>query len=165
MKNFARIAVIASSLTLAALPALRAADEPAPQPPPSSGAPDAGARPERTGRRGRWMDPAERLRHMTEVLGLTDGQQAQMKAIFKDEMEKRRAIMEDESLAPEDRRAKMMALGQDMRTRLRALLTPEQQQKFDAMPRPGRGPRGEVPSGDAPPPPPANHPPPAGNPI
>ncbi len=165
MKNYARISLAASGLALAALPALRAADEPAPQSPPAAGAPDTAARPERAGRRGRWMDPAERLRHLTDVLGLTDDQQAKMKAIFKDEVEKRRDIMDDAALSPEDRRAKMMALGQDLRTRLRAVLTPEQQQKFDAMPRPGRGPRGEGPGGDAPPPPAANHPPPAGNPI
>ena len=42
-------------------------------------------------------------------------------------------------------------------------LTPEQQEKFDAMPRPGRGPRGEGPGGAHPPPPAADNPPAGGS--
>ena len=98
------------------------------------------------------MEAAERLQHLAETLGLTDDQKAKIGAIFKEEFEKSRAMMEDASLAPEDRRAKMRELREDSRTRARAVLTPEQQQKFDALPRPGRGPRGEGP-GEAPPPP------------
>jgi Spy/CpxP family protein refolding chaperone len=111
------------------------------------------------------MDPAERLKHLSEVLNLTDDQKAKVAAILKDDQEKGQAIRNDSSLSREDRRAKMMDLMKDSQTRIRALLTPEQQQKFDAMPRPERGPRDRGASGGPPPgengPPP---PPPAGNP-
>jgi len=165
MKTILRLAMLATGLALAASPALRAAVEAQPQPPPpapGAPAPDA-AQPNQPGWRGRRMDPGQRLQHLTEALGLSEDQQAKIKAIFKEEVEKRRAIMDDTSLSREDLRAKMMDLGQEMQARLRALLTPEQQQKFDAMPRPGRWMRGEGP-GHGGPPPPAPPPPANGNP-
>ncbi len=103
------------------------------------------------------MDPAERLQRLSEALNLTDDQKAKIAPMLKEDQEKGRAIMTDSSLSREERRAKMMDLMKDSRARIRALLTPEQQQKFDAMPRPGRGPRdrgagGGPPPGDGPPP-------------
>lgn len=112
------------------------------------------------------MDPAQRLQRMTEALGLTEDQQAKIKSIFQEEAGKRQAIMDDSSLSRDDQHAKMQELMKDIQARVRAILTPEQQTKFDAMPRPGRGPRGEGPGGESPPPPPppppANSNPPAG---
>ena len=161
MKSMFRIAVIAAGFAVAALPAVRAADETQPAP-GGQNTPGQTTRPERRGPR---MDPAERLKHLSEVLNLTDDQKAKVAAILKDDQEKGQAIRNDSSLSREDRRAKMMDLMKDSQTRIRALLTPEQQQKFDAMPRPERGPRDRGASGGPPPgengPPP---PPPAGNP-
>lgn len=155
MKALFRVVVFAAGFAVAALPALRAADEA----PPAPGAPNTdqpAARPERRGRR---MDPAEQLKHLTEVLDLTADQQGKILPIFKDRQAKIQALMGDDSLSREDRRAKMRELMKDSQAQIRALLTPEQQQKFDAMPRPERGPRGggpggEPPSGGNPPPPP-----------
>jgi len=163
--------MLAAGIAVAALPAARAADETQPTPTPApAAAPNAdqpAARPERRGR----MDPAEMLERLKTAVNLTDDQTAKVKAIFQDQREKMEALRGDESLSREDRRAKMMELMKAGHDQIRALLTPDQQQKFDAMPRPGfgRGPRGEGPRGERagggePPPPPPPPPPPADNP-
>ena len=86
---------------------------------------------------------------MSEVLNLTQEQKDQIAA-----------IMKEAAAAEEAQRAKMRELRKETEQKIRALLTPEQQQKFDAMPRPefGRGPRHGGPHG--PPPPDGNLPPP-----
>jgi len=162
MKALIRLLMLAAGIAAAALPAARAADETQPTPAPAA-APNAdqpAARPERRGR----MDPAQMLEHLKMAVNLTDDQTAKVKAIFQDQRAKMEALRGDESLSREDRRAKMMELMKASHDQIRALLTPDQQQKFDAMPRPGfgRGPRGEGPAGGPPPPPPApaNNPPP-----
>jgi Spy/CpxP family protein refolding chaperone len=147
MKSMFRIAVIAAGFAVATLPAVRAADETQPAP-GGQNTPGQSTRPERRGQR---MDPAERLKHLSEVLNLTDDQKAKVAAILKDDQEKGQAIRNDSSLSREDRRAKMMDLMKDSQAQIRALLTPEQQQKFDTMPRPARGPRGDG-AGNGPPP-------------
>jgi Spy/CpxP family protein refolding chaperone len=155
MKSMLRIAVIAAGLAVAALPAARAADD-TPPAPGGQNTPGQTTRPERRGPR---MDPAERLQRLSEVLNLTDDQKAKIASILKDDQEKGQAIRNDSSLSREDRRAKMMDLMKDSQAQIRALLTPEQQQKFDAMPRPARGPRdGGAGNG---PPPAENGPPPS----
>lgn len=157
--------MLAAGIAVAALPAARAADETQPTPTPApAAAPNADQPAARPERRGRWMDPAEQLKHLTEYLTLTADQQAKILPILKDRQTKIQALMGDDSLSREDRRAKMMELGKASQDQIRAQLTPDQQQKFDAMPRPGfgRGPRGEGAGGEPPPPPPppANTPPP-----
>jgi Spy/CpxP family protein refolding chaperone len=156
MKALFRVILVAAGFSVAALPAARAADE---VPPAAPGGPNSAAQPDRPKRRGRHMDPAQRLQRLTEALSLTEGQQAKIKSIFQEEAGKRQAIMDDSSLSRDDQHAKRQELMKDIQTRVRAILTPEQQTKFDAMPRPGRGPRGEGPGGEPPPPPPP--PPPA----
>jgi len=163
-----RFLLTAASLALAALPVARAADEsqpPPPAPPPPAGEWNHEGRP----RKGPG-DPREQLERMKTALSLTAEQAAQVEAIFKENAPKREALRDDTSLSQEDRFAKMMALRKESETKVRALLTPEQQQKFDAMPRPGPGRRGwgdhgggRGPHGPPPPPPPnesADAPPP-----
>jgi periplasmic protein CpxP/Spy len=175
MKLMLKTAVIAAGLAVAAWPALRAADESSQPPPPAPPAAPGGennpeARPPRGPR-----DPMEQLEHLTQVLGLTQEQHDQIAAIYKANAPQRQAIMSDDSLSPNDKRAKMRELMNGTQAKVRALLTPEQQTKFDAMPRPGRGSRNggpgrgnppPPPPGDAPPPPPpsGDAPPPANNP-
>jgi periplasmic protein CpxP/Spy len=153
MKAMFRILMLAAGIAVAALPAARAADENPPAP-DTPNADQPAARPERRGRR---MDPARMLGRLKTELNLTDDQTAKVKTIFEDQRAKMQALRGDESLSREDRRAKMMDLMKASRDQIRALLTPEQQQKFDAMPRPGRGPRGEGPAGGPPPPPPTDN--------
>jgi hypothetical protein len=114
------------------------------------------------------MEQAEFLK---QAVDLTKDQFDQVLAIYKDEAAQRQAIMGDESLSRDDRRAKMRGLNEGTQVKVRALLTPDQQKKFDALPRPGPGRRNRgadhgnppppPPSGDAPPPPPGDTPPPA----
>ena len=161
MNVFIRIAMVLAGFALAALPAVQAADETQP-PPPAPGGPNA-AQPDRPGWHGRRMDPAQRLQHLSEVLNLTDDQKTRIAPMLKDQQAKMQALGSDDSLSREDRRAKMMGLMKETQGQIRALLTPEQQEKFDAMPRPGRGPRGEGPGGAHPPPPAADNPPAGGS--
>lgn len=171
MKPTFRIAVIVAGLAVAAWPSLRAADEssqPPPPPPPSAAGGDQG--PE--GHPRRWQrDPAEQVQHLKQALDLTQEQSDQALAIYKDEATQRQALMRDDSLSRDEKRPKMRELTNSTQAKIRALLTPEQQKKFDAMPRPGRGGRNGGPgagnppppaAGDVPPPPPpTDTPPPA----
>lgn len=163
MKPTLRIGLMAAALAVAALPITRAADETQPPPPPGAGADKAAEQHPRRGPRS----PQEQLQRLSDALSLTPQQKDQIGAIYKENAPQRQAIMNDESLSREDRRAKMGELTKSTQTKVRALLTPEQQQKFDTMPRPGWGRRGMGPNGGPPPggnPPPANAtPPPAGN--
>ena len=57
----------------------------------------------------------------------------QVKAIDASEHDQMRALHQDTTTAPADKRAKMMAIHQDSTTKVRALLTDDQKTKFDAM--------------------------------
>jgi len=165
MKPSLRIAVIAAGLVAAAWPALRAADEISPPPPPPT-APGAAGGEQGPGPRQRRSprNPVEQAEFLKQTLGLTPEQFDQVLAIYEDEAVQRQAIMSDDSLSWDDRRAKARGLMGGTRVKIRALFTPEQQKKFDALPRPGpwgrhHGPGPGIPpppppAGDAPPPPP-----------
>ena len=77
--------------------------------------------------------PGERLKMMTEKLGLTEEQQGKLKAIFEKNMPKAKALREDSTLSKEDRRAKMIELRKGEADEIRAVLTPEQQEKLKEM--------------------------------
>ena len=76
------------------------------------------------GLRGQWL---------TDQLGLNADQQAKIKAIFEASRSQVQAIKQDTSLSQEDKRAKLQAIHEANDTQIRALLTPDQQQKFDAL--------------------------------
>jgi periplasmic protein CpxP/Spy len=153
----ALLAVCSAALT--APVALFAQDAPPPPPPPPShdgGGPggDMAAR----------MHDREQhqLDRMTKQLGLSDAQVVQVKQAFADSDAKIAAAFSDPN-AGGDRRSQMMALRQDREAKVRAVLTPDQQTKYDAMQaemrdrggdRGGRGPGGPGGDGNAPPPPP-----------
>ena len=92
------------------------------------------------------MDPAQRREHrlkeLTEKLSLTPAQQAQIKAIW-DQAEVQgkalRAQGDDLRAQGAELRAKGKEVMKATHDQVRALLTPEQQKIFDAMPPPGRG--------------------------
>jgi Spy/CpxP family protein refolding chaperone len=108
------------------------------------------------------------MERLQKFLKLSDDQTAQIKTIMADERTKMEALRSN-GAAPRDNRAQMMAIHQDGETKIHALLTPDQQKKYDDMQarmrermeeRGGRGPGGPGgPGGDNPPPPPP--PPPA----
>jgi len=107
-----------------------AQQETAPPPPPDQqqqGPPNG----QMQGHRG--MDPEKRVEMLQQRLNLNDSQTAQVRQIFTDSHAQMETIRSNASLAPEDRRAQMMTLHQGEQSRIRAVLTPGQQAKFDAM--------------------------------
>ena len=145
------IAALAAGSLLVWSPALRAADT---NTPPST--PPAGQRP--PGMRGPTLD------QIAQQLDLTDDQKAKVKPILEARDQKMRDLRGDTSLSPEDRRTKMQAIREETTAQLKAVLTPEQFDKWQKTAQRGRRPGGPPPGGNPPPagtPPPASTPPPA----
>ena len=107
----------------------------------------------------RHMDPERRVEQMQRRLNLNDSQTAQVRQIFSESRAQMETIRSNASLAPEDRRAQMMTLHQGEQARIRAVLTLDQQEKFDAMQAKMRERRAEGGGQGAPvPPPPSGSP-------
>jgi len=80
---------------------------------------------------------AARTRHKMGIvrvlkqLNLTDAQKAEVKSIVKDRRNSAKAIRQDTSLAKDAKRAQLKQLRRQTIEKIKALLTPEQLQKFD----------------------------------
>jgi hypothetical protein len=94
------------------------------------------------------MHPAFVLGELTEKLSLTPDQQKAVGAIIADTDGQLKAVRSDDSIAREDKRAKMKAIVDTARGQIRAALTPAQQQIFDTMPTHGE--RGAKPAAPTP---------------
>jgi protein CpxP len=120
-------------------------------PPPP---PDQGQAGPPQGGRGMRMTPDQQLARLTSALDLTTDQQAKIKPLLVERQQKVQALMQDQSAPQEDKRAQMRTISQGTNNSIKALLTDDQKQKFDAMQAnmrrngPGGGP------GGPPPPPP-----------
>lgn len=115
-----RAALLGLALGLANLPAVsHATDQP---PPPDRKAP-----------------MADHLQRMAEDLGLTQQQKAQVADILKAERDKLTALRDDPSMDRRERFKALRKIREEGREQIRALLTPEQRKKFDAMPKPKPG--------------------------
>src|SRR5262245_44762700 len=68
---------------------------------------------------------------IAEKLNLTADQQTQVKAIFDATHTQAKAVMDDATLTPDARAAKMKELHEATMAKVKAILTPEQQQKFE----------------------------------
>ncbi len=79
------------------------------------------------------MNPDRQLERLTKELGLSSDQQAQIKPLLVDRQQKMQALFQDQSLSQDDRRQKMRSIGEASRASIKALLTDDQKQKFDAM--------------------------------
>lgn len=79
------------------------------------------------------MSPEQRLQHMTKALNLTDDQQQKIKPILEGESQQMQAVRQDSSLSEKDQMSKMGQIRQDSMTQINSILTPEQQQKYQAM--------------------------------
>lgn len=77
--------------------------------------------------------PGERLKEMSEKLGLTEEQKEKVKAIFEKNLPKMKELRADAALSPEDKRVKMGEIRKSEGAEIRALLTPEQQAKMKEM--------------------------------
>jgi Spy/CpxP family protein refolding chaperone len=71
--------------------------------------------------------------NFAKSLDLTEDQKPKFDAITKAALEKRKALREDDSLTKEEKKAKAKAIQEDTATQLKALLTPEQFAKWQAM--------------------------------
>jgi periplasmic protein CpxP/Spy len=117
-----RVAVLALGATaLIALPAM-AQDTSAPATQGQSG--------QRYGGRGMG---GHQLEFLTKKLNLTPDQVTQVKAIDEDTWKQTKALHDDTSLSPDEKKPKMMAIHQASQGKIRALLTADQQTKFDAL--------------------------------
>lgn len=110
-----------------------AAEDPKPASPPS--APGA-QRPDRPGRgAGPGGQRVDRVKQLTEQLGLSTDQAAKLRPIFAEETKKRTALREDTSLSPADRRAKTTKLTEETRQKIveAKILTDDQLKKWDTL--------------------------------
>lgn len=153
-KMFRAAAVVLCSAGLMVSAAVAQQDT-APPPPPDQQQgppPDGAMQGQMQGRRG--MDPERRVQMLQRRLELNDSQTAQVRQIFTESRAQMDTIRSNASLTQDDRRAQMMTLHQGEQARIRAVLTPDQQAKYDAMQQKMRERRGGEGGQGAPPPPP-----------
>src|SRR5438552_1087368 len=114
-----------AGLALGSLVALstiaRAEDKPETKPPQ----PPAGAEGRRTGLQ-------DYRKKIAEELKLTDDQKQKWEAIFKEQSDKAKEIHSNTTLSSQDRMAKVKEMRESTETKIKALLTPEQQEKWKA---------------------------------
>ena len=72
----------------------------------------------------------DRLEWLSKELNLSDEQKEKLKPILQDEGKQMRAVHDDSSLTPDQRRDKMKQIHQTFRPQIQAVLTPEQQEKL-----------------------------------
>lgn len=133
MKNQLTILALATAGLMAATTTLRAEDPVPPTPPvnPPAGQPDAGAKRER-GPGGPGGQRGDRLAMMKETLGLTPEQVEKLKPIFARDADKLKAIREDAALTAEEKREKARAIYEGSVEEIKAVLTPDQAEKWKA---------------------------------
>ena len=73
------------------------------------------------------------IEHLVKELGLTEAQRAQIQALFKAQQPAIKAIRENTSLTPEQKKEQVSAIFEGIKQQIKSILTPEQQQKFAAM--------------------------------
>ena len=76
---------------------------------------------------------AERLAKIKEDLKLTDAQVAKLKPLLQEEAKKIRALRDDTSLSPQDRRAKTRGIREASAPKLKEILTKDQYEQWDKM--------------------------------
>jgi Spy/CpxP family protein refolding chaperone len=132
MKNQLTILALATAGLLAATNQLRAEDPVPPTPPVNpppavkEGEPGPGRPARPGGQRG------DRLEMMKEKLGLSAEQVEKLKALFARDFEKMKAIREDATLSDEQKREKARAIFGGSAGEMKAVLTPEQAEKWKA---------------------------------
>jgi protein CpxP len=78
-------------------------------------------------------NPAHAAHHLGKQLGLTPDQVAQLQPILADRQQAVSSIRNDNTLAPQDRRAKLHSIQQDSKNKIEALLTDSQKQQYEQM--------------------------------
>ena len=116
------VATMVLGLALAGAPAHAQAQ------PGQGGGPQGGERRRRMG-----MSPEEQLERLSKTLNLTDDQEGQIKPILAERHERMGKLRADESLAQEDRRAKMREIFEESNKKIRDILNEDQKKKFGEM--------------------------------
>jgi periplasmic protein CpxP/Spy len=83
-------------------------------------------------------DPEHQLADLTQKLNLTADQQTQIKPILVDRQQKMHELMQNQSLSQDDRRSQARTIMTDSNSKIEAVLTGDQKQKFEAMQMPRR---------------------------
>ena len=73
----------------------------------------------------------DQLKNLTDKLSLTADQQAKIKPVLEDTNTQAQAVMKDNSLSQDDRRAKMRSLHESSTAKIRDVLNDDQKKKFD----------------------------------
>ncbi len=84
-------------------------------------------------RRPMMQTPQERLDNLAKELNLTDDQKAKIKPILEDEQKQIETMRADTSMAPADRRTKMMEIRNKTNDSIKAVLDKDQQKKYEDM--------------------------------
>lgn len=108
--------------------------------PPAGGPGPGGPAGERRGP-GMMANAADRLKHLSEALGLTEEQKTQITPILTEEVAALKAIWDDKSLDRPAQREKVRAVRDSFAAKIEAILTPEQKTKFEKL-KAMRGPGG-----------------------
>ncbi len=90
-------------------------------------------RPEGKGPGGPGGNPQERFKKMAEELGLTEDQKEKLQPILKEQGEKMREIFQDQNLSREEKMPKLKEIREGFTAKIKAILTPEQQEKYEKM--------------------------------
>ncbi|HEX4085527.1 MAG TPA: hypothetical protein VHY22_11485 [Chthoniobacteraceae bacterium] len=126
-----RILVLLCGAGLALCPALHAQDA---SPTPSTSGTETGeAGGHHHGGHGGAMNADGMLKHMTKALDLTADQQSKIKPILDTEVSAVQSAREDTASAPKDKFAKIRDARETANSQITAVLTPDQQTKFEAM--------------------------------
>ncbi len=116
--------VVLGAMLLPAAWAQDAAQAGGPPPPPAAG----------PGMRGHGPgNPDEQVRHLTRELNLTSDQQAQVRQVIEQRDAQVAQLRTNTAVTGPQRREQMKSIWMDSDTKVRAVLTDEQKQKFDAM--------------------------------
>jgi Spy/CpxP family protein refolding chaperone len=76
---------------------------------------------------------ARQLEHLTKALSLTPDQATQIKPILQNQMTQITALRQNTETPQSDKREQMMQIHTDAQTKIRAVLTSDQQPKYDAL--------------------------------
>jgi periplasmic protein CpxP/Spy len=73
----------------------------------------------------------DQVNELSKKLNLSDDQKTQVRSILQDQHDKMTQLFQDNSTAPEDRRAKMREIHQNSNQKIRDLLNDDQKKQFE----------------------------------
>jgi hypothetical protein len=92
-------------------------------------------------------NPDRMAKHLTKELGLSSDQEAQIKPVLEDRVQKMQALRADTSLSQQDRHTKARAIMQESNKKIEAVLNDTQKQQFEQMRQERRAHRKSQPEG------------------